>query len=282
MFHPLWAQAGPNGSIPRDMAHGENEDKANLRRIYDEFLRDHYGTNENGDFIYPIPKRPEPTPSSLFIAEDDASTAKSAPKKSTRKPRVAKPPKQPKQLSKKRSALSSGDDIPMTYPENDMSKRAMRRLAAEDDGTSIKPESRGTSVVDLVTPPSGNSNAIPISPIDFKELAAAVEEQASAYPPTDGSQEPIDSADGCMQDQDHERLLAEWNARVGLQAQGSNDAPASPSFSNGVVEESVEGDEQDAQVQVRESEETFVVVDDEDLEMIAAEKDGVEEPIVLD
>jgi len=149
MFHRYWATAGPNGTLPRDMAwRPKHEDKARLRRLYHEFLRDNYPAHADGLPEYPAPDIPAKElndDESIFIADQEgAVTAKSAPAKPAKKlrnpraPRASKSSAQraPRRPKKTATAYSPALEI----GTNGMSRTEYNHLAAEDDGGSVKSE----------------------------------------------------------------------------------------------------------------------------------------------
>jgi hypothetical protein len=235
MFHPYWARAGPDGTLPRDMAWGVFPDKANLRRLYHECLVAHYGNNAAGRPIYQIPAprpRPLPAPVVTYSKEGEASGSNPQGPKKPRKPRGPNKPRNPQNASgsaKKRSAPYASD-IHMNYPPN-------KRLAAANDGDSIKSESRSTSIVNSArtTPtrqeperghidltnatPDGNSSpTTSLGTIDLTGMEEEMDRQtggtSSSPPPLDDSASTTPVDDYYVEDQEDrgetERLLAEW------------------------------------------------------------------------
>jgi hypothetical protein len=235
MFHPYWARAGPDGTLPRDMAWGVFPDKANLRRLYHECLVAHYGNNAAGRPIYQIPAprpRPLPAPVVTYSKEGEASGSNPQGPKKPRKPRGPNKPRNPQNASgsaKKRSAPYASD-IHMNYPPN-------KRLAAANDGDSIKSESRSTSIVNSArtTPtrqeperghidltnatPDGNSSpTTSLGTIDLTGMEEEMDRQtggpSSSPPPLDDSASTTPVDDYYVEDQEDrgetDRLLAEW------------------------------------------------------------------------
>jgi hypothetical protein len=234
MFHPYWAKAGPDNTIPRDMAYGEHNDKRNLRHLYAAFLRNYYGETANDEHVHqiPAPRRraaAENAENAEKDVEGDAGGKKPTAKepKKPRKPRVARAAQRAPDSGKKRKMALTDESIVTSHPN-------LRRLAAEDDGESLKNESRSTSMVELDTPAlrtsPGNTSADPIHLIDFEDLKRRMDRQANTVDLTvgdDSAQEQDDTPfinvlDDYMDadPEEEERLLASWNARRRLAAQG--------------------------------------------------------------
>ena len=203
MFHEYWAKAGPGGTIPRDMAwRPAHYDKAQLRQLYHEFLRGHYGQHADGEPVYPydegndvVTASTDDTDASIFVAQDDgerAGIAKGAPSASSGKcsPR-SKGPK-PKQTT-----TFHNDSLPIFNPNpsadtlmygngvNDLNigkglsnHEKTRRQAALEDVESVKSESSGTSItyeLQNTTPGNAIDNAIDLDSLDVDELQADVD-----------------------------------------------------------------------------------------------------------
>lgn len=252
MFHPYWAKAGPGDTIPRDMAYGEHQDKRNLRTLYHAFLQNYYGKTTDGEYVYQIPApRTRAAIENAETAEKDAEADASGEKptakqpKKPRKPRGPRAPRAPNPEKKRKKAFT----VPsiLTSPPN------LRRLAREDDGGSLKNESRSTSVIDLETPAlrtsPGSTSANPISVIDFEDLRRRMDRQANAVDLTDGDDSAQAQADtpliNLLDDymdadpEEEERLLASWSARRGLAAQGDsvqNEVAATESSDDNAVQ----------------------------------------------
>jgi hypothetical protein len=270
MFHPYWAEAGPDGTFPRDMAfRPDHEDKARLRQLYHEFLSDHYGLNNHGEPAYPVPADDyagnddtagatnNGDGQSLFIPEDGQGPACGSkdgqPKKKRSRPANPDGPK--KRQSRKR--ISNRDaGLAVLFPDADkMIKQDERPQYALNDGDSVKSESRATSVTAqlqngllLSTPPDRHEHPIGLdaSPgrnifnvITLDEFEGQLEVQNAQFPSGQCSSNPsqvINLADDYVihleaERQETDRASEEILEQCGVPAQRNASAAARTSNS---------------------------------------------------
>jgi hypothetical protein len=271
MFHPYWAEAGPGGTLPRDMAfRPDHEDKARLRQLYHEFLSDHYGLSNNGQPVYPVPADDyagnddtagatvNANDQSLFIPEDGQGAAGNSkdgqPKK--KRGRLANPdgPCRKRQPRKRPSNKDAG--LALLFPDPDkMAKQDERRQYALNNGESVKSESLATSVtaqlqngLPLNTPRNLREHLISLdaSPgrnifnvIDLDKFEGQLEEQNAQFLSSQSSSNPsqvTNLADNYKIDPEAERWKTdraseEILSRWGIPAQTSASAAAPTSNS---------------------------------------------------
>lgn len=303
MFHPYWAGAGPNGAVPRDMAwRPDHEDKARLRQLYQEFLRDHYGLDDYGEPVYPVPEDDYVPPveanttdiSSLFVGQKDKEGAGAGCLKSG-----CRQPANPNNAKRVRNRPARDDGVSKTFPDyGKLTEQDRRHMIRLNDAESVKSESPGSAIAarlnDSLLQSSPSPDRRPISldaspgrnqynAVDLEsELQASVDEDAARYASSQKSSNPpqvlnlvddytIDLAtERRVTDRASDEILSTW----GVTSQRTSSAP--PQLSNGDVEQSIENEkaqeQQDAQER-RGTSDTMIPTNDEDFQPIAVKPD---------